>query len=104
MGQNRNMPSKAKIRDYWLPIGPLSTRECFLCGYTKQGFVPERAHIQARCEGGPDEPHNLVLVCHPCHVISDGWTKFRWVDHMVASHETKVLLAIKRLSGAEVAQ
>jgi hypothetical protein len=52
---------------------------CFACGWlppvedgrpdswARAASWLDRAHLHDRCNGGPDEPHNLVPLCHLCH-------------------------------------
>ena len=55
---------------------------CFECGVLCDP-KPERAHIIAKCDGGPDTVDNLVLVCHWCHVLTDGRTKDEWMYRLI---------------------
>ena len=43
---------------------------CWACGMIYDGGL-ERAHIQARCNGGPDTVDNLHLLCSTCHKVSE---------------------------------
>lgn len=76
----RKMPTHSAVFRYWRGKGCIRPDKftCMHCGYKAIGHNLERAHIVARCDGGPDEVENLVLVCHPCHVITDGWSKSEW--------------------------
>ena len=51
---------------------------CQECGAENARQV---AHIIARRQGGPDEPHNLRLLCDSCHsretALDQGWGKPR---------------------------
>ena len=81
--QKRNMPSVLQVLKYWDNIGlttlDMDRRTCFKCLWQcPKPYNLERAHIIARCEGGPDIPENLVLLCHSCHVETDGWTQIDW--------------------------
>jgi len=65
---------------------------CFRCGWLapiadwidhRAGGWLERAHLQDRCLGGPDEPSNIVPLCIPCHDampdLLDRDTAIAWV-------------------------
>ncbi len=79
----RSMPSMASIAKYWAKRDPSWLRShyigwgepfCFACGWlapvsdwvSAQRWF-DRAHLQDRFFGGPDEPHNIVPLCHLCH-------------------------------------
>lgn len=70
------MPSKAKIREHWLPdlelLGKIdcdsTDRDCFCCGLTRE---LHRAHIKPLCQGGPNTVENLHLLCVRCHYESE---------------------------------
>lgn len=83
-GQRRKMPSHAAVFHHWRMMGlaPKSKRTCFHCGYEATDGNLERAHIIARCDGGPDHVDNLVICCRPCHVFTDGWTRDEWVGFL----------------------
>ena len=53
---------------------------CWRCGYEKR---LERCHIVPESLGGKDEPSNLVLLCHRCHIenpnISDPEIMWDWI-------------------------
>lgn len=99
---NRRMPSKATIINYWLnnheshpEAKPWMDRvgeyfierthkdevdTCFACDFING--PAERAHIKARCDGGSDEPDNLHLLCPQCHKDSEfmeGQAYWRWI-------------------------
>ena len=80
MPAKRNMPSHAKVFQYWQENGAIFATKhiCMHCGYEAKGHNLDRAHIIAKCDGGPDTVDNLVLVCRPCHIITDGWSKEIW--------------------------
>ncbi|MDQ1249558.1 MAG: endonuclease [Actinomycetota bacterium] len=82
------MPSMNAIIDYWRSqdrpeiyshvIG-WGEPFCFACNWlppvhdgrpdswTKAGSWLDKAHLHDRIDGGADEPHNLVPLCHLCH-------------------------------------
>lgn len=77
----RRMPSSASVRAHWAPVlielgkfdgttEALDPDLCFACGF--DGGKLERAHITARCDGGPDTVANLHMLCSPCHKASEG--------------------------------
>jgi hypothetical protein len=89
------MPKKTAIKDYWK--GWLVKQEkfdsitevleadyCWACGFigeTDKDDWTERAHIQAKIEGGLDAVENLHLLCSACHVSSEllnGQDYFDW--------------------------
>ena len=89
------MPKKTAIKDYWK--GWLVEQEkfdsitevleadyCWACGFigeTDKDDWTERAHIQAKIEGGLDVVENLHLLCSACHVSSEllnGQDYFDW--------------------------
>ena len=89
------MPKKTAIKDYWK--GWLVEQEkfdsitevleadyCWACGFigeTDKDDWTERAHIQAKIEGGLDAVENLHLLCSACHVSSEllnGQDYFDW--------------------------
>jgi hypothetical protein len=47
---------------------------CFACGFDagRSSGKLDRAHIIARCEGGPDTVDNLHILCLSCHKASEG--------------------------------
>jgi 5-methylcytosine-specific restriction endonuclease McrA len=90
----RSMPSCAVIARYWADwemehgtFAPWAAGfwdhyepSCMACGMPKFGIDPDvptfntwnkagfqRCHVVPRYLDGPDEPHNLVLMCHSCH-------------------------------------
>ena len=92
---SRQMPKKTAIKDYWK--GWLVKQEkfdsitevleadyCWACGFigeTDKDDWTERAHIQAKIEGGLDAVENLHLLCSACHVSSEllnGQDYFDW--------------------------
>ena len=82
--QKRNMPFTGTIFRYWerdrsLLLKGMNRRTCFYCLWQcPEPSNLERAHIVARCDGGPDIAENLILLCHSCHVETDGWTQIDW--------------------------
>jgi len=73
------MPSHALIWRYWQLLGYAGDQfTCVGCGWSSGGDKPERAHIVAKCEGGPDRSENLVLVCGEWRRKTDGWTLECW--------------------------
>lgn len=86
----RKMPSHAAVFHHWRILGLFNgtKRTCFRCRYTcSADYNLERAHIVARCDDGPDTVDNLVILCHPCHVFTDGWTRTEWVNFLTARRE-----------------
>ena len=95
--QKRRMPSEKAIREHWRPWleariddpdespvvddDGVRTRLCFACGmYCK---VVEKAHITAKCNGGPDTVDNLHMLCRTCHKVSEaleGDEYWVWLD------------------------
>lgn len=78
--QKRLMPSGERIKQYWsdtlVSYGKFDKGEvftgdyCFACGFdVGHGLI--RAHIQARCNAGPDTVENLHLLCPLCHRSSE---------------------------------
>lgn len=90
MSDNRGMPSMDRIIDYWRQqdrpeLEAIATEIgwgapfCFGCGWMPPvvrdrktswkvaGGWLDRAHLHDRFDGGPDEPHNIVPLCHQCH-------------------------------------
>jgi 5-methylcytosine-specific restriction endonuclease McrA len=83
--QKRKMPCHSRVFHHWRinKLLPLNATKytCFECGYVHPtGCNLERAHIVARCDGGPDICENLVLLCHDCHVETDGRTFAEWTN------------------------
>jgi 5-methylcytosine-specific restriction endonuclease McrA len=68
MSQKRTMPTKAKIVEHWnATYGYYYTeQDCWGCGLNTTAL--DRAHLFARCKGGPDEEDNLILLCRTCHL------------------------------------
>ena len=73
MGQQREMPTKNEIFDYWKPEVPdIESKICWGCGFKRRLF---RCHIKARVKykppnrgrHGSDHPSNIVLLCESCH-------------------------------------
>ena len=89
--QKRKMPSHSMVFHHWRMMGlkPAKNKQtCFRCGYTAPDKLNlERAHIIARCNGGPDHVDNLVICCHHCHVFTDGWTRDEWVHFLKTKEE-----------------
>jgi len=55
---------------------------CWACGMIPTRGL-ERAHIQARCNGGPDTVENLHLLCCYCHKASEyreGDDYWNWIE------------------------
>lgn len=93
--------SRKKIKEYWYSrlkrMGKIKTitrkefmdrDHCFAC-LRQRSFGLERAHILARCSGGPDSPENLHLLCSACHHQSetyDGERYWRWFKKQNAFH------------------
>jgi hypothetical protein len=45
-----------------------ASHSCWACGYTKDKYKPQRAHIVASAHGGSDDdPLNYILLCDKCH-------------------------------------
>lgn len=44
-----------------------AARRCWACGFTHETFLPQRAHIVARANGGDTSPSNFFLLCWRCH-------------------------------------
>lgn len=86
--ESRSMPAMGRIVDYWRDENPQWLKSawvgwgepfCFACGWLppvadgrkdswrSAGKWLDRAHLQDYFYGGPDEPFNLVPVCHLCH-------------------------------------
>ena len=89
------MPKKTAIKDYWKEwlveqekfdsiTEVLEADYCWACGFigeTDKDDWTERAHIQAKIEGGLDVVENLHLLCSACHVSSEllnGQDYFDW--------------------------
>jgi 5-methylcytosine-specific restriction protein A len=57
---------------------------CVGCGksfaFDKAVNMLELDHIKSRARGGTDDPENLRLVCHTCHVKKTGYLGARPVD------------------------
>jgi 5-methylcytosine-specific restriction endonuclease McrA len=68
MSQKRKMPTKAKIVEYWNATYDhyFTDDYCWGCGTNTTEL--DRAHLFARCKGGPDEENNLILLCRTCHI------------------------------------
>ena len=92
---SRQMPKKTAIKDYWKEwlveqekfdsiTEVLEADYCWACGFigeTDKDDWTERAHIQAKIEGGLDVVENLHLLCSACHVSSEllnGQDYFDW--------------------------
>ena len=76
MGRRRNMPSRAKIFEYWKDKihNAKNDNTCFKCGITsifEDTVIVDRAHILAVCEKGSDDVDNLHLLCRNCHKESE---------------------------------
>jgi hypothetical protein len=72
MGQNRIMPSKKQIFNYWfdkiIDLEDLELNDCWGCGFPAS---IQRCHIQDRCESKNDSVENLVLLCKSCHRMQE---------------------------------
>jgi len=76
MNARSNLPTKKAILKHWSAIlwdPPETVDTCWSCGLP--GLI-ERAHLQARCDGGSDEIDNLILLCRACH-----WQQETIIDH-----------------------
>ena len=72
MTQKRRMPVREKVFAYWQDLGYCGfSDECMGCG--------SREKLE-RC-------HNLVLLCHYCHVGTDGYTKEEWNKFLLTEDE-----------------
>lgn len=74
MGKTVIKTKKQDIVDYWfsrvsecgLSVDASEAHErCWRCGYE---YKLQRCHIIPESLGGKDEPSNLVLLCHKCHL------------------------------------
>ena len=86
MSQSRKMPSKPPICREWenepemiqkkkrFGWVELPKHSCWRCG--KDGYT-ERTHIHSRCFNQDDSPSNLHLLCHSCHIKSEGYTGWK---------------------------
>lgn len=84
MFRKRKMPSRKALAEYWMKSPPfdfglagvswgfhddeLVSDECWACGDVLR---LERCHIVSVCDGGTDDPSNLVILCMSCHVESE---------------------------------
>ena len=74
------MPTPPVVRRYWalvlVALGKFDNIDealgdsCFACGFDDWS-VPQRAHITARVNGGPDTADNLHMLCDTCHKASE---------------------------------
>lgn len=48
---------------------PQDLKTCWGCGFTAP-FI-DRAHVRAVCDGGTNEPENMVLLCRMCHTAQE---------------------------------
>ncbi len=104
---------KEKEKESDTPIVPvpgtsrsLTDTPCGYCGATEAqvGVRHELDHFTPRCEGGGDDPENLILACHRCNQAKSGrlfssvdearawlhrayWTsnRKRWIDHRLVA-------------------
>jgi 5-methylcytosine-specific restriction endonuclease McrA len=107
------MPTRQRIKEYWnntlVAYGKFDKDEifqgdyCFACGYDNGPTI--RAHIQAKCNGGPDEVENLHLLCPCCHRTSEflegdkywHWFKERSIIDMIVQDRTNTGLNLGHL-------
>lgn len=102
---DRQMPSLAAVAAYWkgnreghFPNWRPDWPSCAACGWdTPLGPVSwakatawlDRAHLHDRCYGGPDEPANIVPLCHLCHSDMPSFegrdAALAWVDGVRAA-------------------
>ena len=103
MSQPRpNLPSVKRIMDYWRDW-VWETHEdapedgfCWACGMIYEGGL-ERAHIQARCNGGADTVENLHLLCSVCHKVSEyleGDDYWKWLEKWTF-HDVNIYTALR---------
>jgi hypothetical protein len=62
------LPEVAELLSEWRQMGRAGAKDwdwCWSCASDERGV--DRAHLQGRCYDGLDTPHNLVLLCRPCH-------------------------------------
>jgi len=92
--------TKKRIKNYWYTeirkhgkftevskASFLKNNQCFACERGAKNL--ERAHILARCEGGPDSLNNLHLLCSACHHQSEilsGEVYWIWFDKQTMMH------------------
>jgi hypothetical protein len=82
--QKVGLPSKNEIRTYWshrlvLEGKFLSPDElfegdvCFACAMDNSDYTgpTHKAHIMAKCSGGPPTLDNLHVLCKACHLDSE---------------------------------
>jgi hypothetical protein len=74
--------------------------DCFACGawgrYDAEawgrehtwgrGVTLERAHVVPRSLGGSDEPENIVLLCHECHLAAPDTAEARYMWQWLAAY------------------
>lgn len=54
----------------------LSDNECQLCHYKTEPRILEIHHILERCNGGTNDPGNLIVLCPNCHsLVHHGFLK-----------------------------
>jgi len=67
MSRNLYMPSKKEITLHWQQNYDIKFEDdfCWGCGYPTNSL--HRAHLLAHCNGGDENPNNLILLCRFCH-------------------------------------
>lgn len=67
--------------DYYIPpriqrsLMAMLDGQCAYCGWRQ---ASEFDHIIPRCQGGTDDPANLVPTCHACNYAKSGRTLVEW--------------------------
>ncbi len=87
--QQRNLPTREKIAEYWCDDkrlnGRVVTDACWLCGIMSSRI--QRCHIIPRNQGGSDTADNLHLLCSGCHARTEDmhgeryWSCFAMIQH-----------------------
>jgi len=84
VSQARKMPTARAIRQHWatrlIELGKFDEvvevmddedgGYCFACGFDSINTL-QRAHINAKCNGGSDDVENLHMLCYTCHKDSE---------------------------------
>jgi len=96
-GQRVYQPGEPEDIDYIAMKREMTKVAGYTCESCRKKF-PQREltlhHVIPRCEGGPTEPDNLIVVCNPCHNLIEP-LEFRTKVH-IRYYAAKTKLKIKR--------
>ena len=112
MSDNRKMPSKKAIADYWTPR--LKAKKPIFAAFGEDtvcmacqapSIKIERAHIKAKSIGGADcveNLHNLCITCHKASEMFEAGEYWTWFDSRTVVDSVVTLMMQSGLTFIEV--